>query len=156
MKKILVNLIINTASLVVFMALLTTGLIMKFILPAGSGRLEMLLRGGRGAHRTIDVFMNLTRHEWGDIHFYLALTFLVLLVVHLILHWDWIVRQSFGTKDYPQPVHRKILAFGVIVAILFLLVFPWMAGKETVTRSEIQRIRKIPDTLQGASIPFKI
>jgi hypothetical protein len=30
------------------------------------------------------------RHEWGDIHFYLAVGFVALMVVHIILHWGWI------------------------------------------------------------------
>jgi len=30
----------------------------------------------------------MTRHEWGDIHFYLAIGFVILMVVHIILHWS--------------------------------------------------------------------
>jgi len=32
----------------------------------------------------------MSRHEWGTIHFYLALLFVFLMIVHIILHWDWI------------------------------------------------------------------
>jgi len=32
----------------------------------------------------------MTRHEWGSIHFYLAVVFVVLMVIHIILHWTWI------------------------------------------------------------------
>jgi hypothetical protein len=33
---------------------------------------------------------SMTRHEWGDIHFYLSALFVILMVVHIILHWTWI------------------------------------------------------------------
>jgi hypothetical protein len=32
----------------------------------------------------------MTRHEWRNIHFYFALFFLTLMVVHILLHWSWI------------------------------------------------------------------
>ena len=32
----------------------------------------------------------MTCHEWGAIHFYLAVLFVSLMLVHIILHWTWI------------------------------------------------------------------
>jgi hypothetical protein len=32
----------------------------------------------------------MTRHEWGYVHFDLAVLFAVLMVVHIVLHWAWI------------------------------------------------------------------
>jgi len=34
--------------------------------------------------------LGLGRHDWGDIHFVLALVFIGLILLHLILHWTWI------------------------------------------------------------------
>ncbi|MHC4739461.1 MAG: DUF4405 domain-containing protein [Planctomycetota bacterium] len=34
------------------------------------------------------------RHDWGNIHFYLAVLFVTLMTVHIILHWAWI-KNSF-------------------------------------------------------------
>ena len=42
----------------------------------------------------------MTRHEWGDIHFYLSVLFIALIMVHIILHWNWIkcyFKSMFGT-----------------------------------------------------------
>ncbi|RDV83278.1 DUF4405 domain-containing protein [Ammonifex thiophilus] len=47
------------------------------------------------------VFLSLTRHEWADIHRYLALVLVALVIVHIYLHWSWIVtmtRQIFGQE----------------------------------------------------------
>jgi uncharacterized membrane protein len=35
-------------------------------------------------------FLGLHRHEWGDLHTFFSLAFVVLVVVHLIQHWGWI------------------------------------------------------------------
>ncbi|MGO0123065.1 DUF4405 domain-containing protein [Desulfothermobacter acidiphilus] len=47
------------------------------------------------------VFLSLTRHTWTDIHRYLALVLIALVLVHIYLHWSWIVamtRQLFASK----------------------------------------------------------
>ena len=73
--------------------------------PPGEGRGE-----GRGRQRALDqdertrpegagvpvskaTWLGLDRHQFGDIHFIIALCFLALLLLHLILHWGWIVRR---------------------------------------------------------------
>ena len=35
--------------------------------------------------------MTLARHDWKDIHLWAGLAMIVILVVHLALHWQWIV-----------------------------------------------------------------
>ncbi len=39
-------------------------------------------------------FLGLHRHQWGEIHRYLSLAFVALLILHLILHWSWIKGKS--------------------------------------------------------------
>jgi hypothetical protein len=55
---------------------------LKYILPPGSG----------GKRR----FFFLTRHQWGDMHFIFAVIFLIGMIIHLYLHWDWIKRMFFS------------------------------------------------------------
>lgn len=79
--------------------LVTTGFIMRFILPPGSGGRGRLLHDGRGAEH-IKTLLSMGRHDWGDIHFYFAIGFVLLLTVHLILHFDWIkntCKKFFGS-----------------------------------------------------------
>ncbi len=63
-------------------------LILRYVLPPGSGGRQ----GGFGKEEPI-TFLWLGRHDWGDIHWYLALVLLALLVLHIYLHWRWIWRQ---------------------------------------------------------------
>jgi hypothetical protein len=77
------NTIIDTVSFVLLSALVITGVIIHYVLPAGS-------RGNS--------FWSLTRHEWGDIHFWVAVAFEAIILFHLLLHLPWIKASVFGNK----------------------------------------------------------
>jgi hypothetical protein len=61
--------------------LAATGLLLHYSLPAGSGGNSVL---------------SMTRHEWGDVHFWIALGFLGVIGVHLLLHSAWIKALTVG------------------------------------------------------------
>jgi hypothetical protein len=84
------NFILDLASLLNLLGLIVTGLIVKYILPPGTGGLGREFHGGTGRDVNIEELWLMTRHEWGSIHFYLAVTFIVLMIIHIILHWTWI------------------------------------------------------------------
>ena len=90
MKRSSVNFIIDLVAFLDILGLIVTGFIIKYILPPGSGGRGRMLRGGRGAGEEIRSLCSMTRHEWGDIHFYFAVVFTALVVVHIVLHWGWI------------------------------------------------------------------
>ena len=89
MKRNALNFIVDLISFVNLLGLAFTGLIMKYVLPPGTSGLGRELGGGRGREE-IKYLWSMTRHEWGYIHFYLAVGFVALMVVHIILHWTWI------------------------------------------------------------------
>ena len=98
MRRATVNFIVDLVAFLSLLALAFTGFIMKYILPPGSGGRGRGFRGGRGTGE-IEDFWSMTRHEWGDIHFYLAVLFAALMVIHIILHWTWI-------KNYFKSLFR--------------------------------------------------
>ena len=87
LKRGTVNFIVDLVGFVDLLGLALTGYIMKYVLPPGSGGRGF--RGGRGGAQMKELW-SMTRHEWGRIHFYLALLFVTLMLVHIILHWNWI------------------------------------------------------------------
>ena len=89
MRRATLNFIVDLISFVNLLGLACTGFIMKYILPPGTGGYGRGFRGGRGPGE-IKYLWSMTRHEWGYIHFYLAVGFVILMVVHIILHWSWI------------------------------------------------------------------
>jgi|SRR3989304_4267375 len=98
MSRATLNFIIDLIGFANLLCLAFTGFIIKYILPPGSGGQGRGFRGGRG-RGDIKELWSMSRHEWGNIHFYLALVFVVLMVVHIILHWGWIknyIKSFFG------------------------------------------------------------
>ncbi len=89
MKRSSLNFIVDLVGFINLLALAFTGFIMKYILPPGTGGLGRQLHDGRGREH-IEDFWSMTRHEWGAVHFYLAVLFLALMTLHIILHWNWI------------------------------------------------------------------
>jgi hypothetical protein len=107
MKRPTMNFIVDFVGLVNLMCLAFSGFIMKFILPPGTGGLGRGYRGGRGQGEEIKTLWSLSRHEWGDVHFYLAVLFLVLILVHIILHWNWIKCYTRSLFSLSQKKPRK-------------------------------------------------
>jgi len=89
LKRSKVNFIVDFIAFLDLLALAFTGFIMKYILPPGSAGHGQGFRGGRGPAQ-IQYFWSMDRHEWGGVHFYLAVFFAVLMLIHILLHWTWI------------------------------------------------------------------
>jgi len=67
-------------------AIVTLGLLIAWSLVTFTGFLLWLVpRGQKVAHGFL--FLGLTRHGWGDIHFIISLVALGLTVIHIILYW---------------------------------------------------------------------
>jgi hypothetical protein len=94
MRRATVNFIVDLIGFVNLLLLATTGAIMKWVLPPGSGGgggRGYGFRGGRGPGAgEARQWLGLGRHDWGYVHFVLALLFLSMILVHLVLHWTWI------------------------------------------------------------------
>jgi hypothetical protein len=86
------NFIVDLVGFVNLLLLAATGSVMKWVLPPGSGGGQGHgFRGGRGVSPAeVEQLFGLGRHDWGDIHFLLALLFVFLILVHIVLHWTWI------------------------------------------------------------------
>ncbi len=90
MRRTTLNFIVDALGFADLLFLATTGVIMRWVLPPGSGGGHARgFRGGRPPAEANDL-LGLGRHDWGNIHFVLALLFVLLILVHLVLHWTWI------------------------------------------------------------------
>ncbi|MBN1346817.1 MAG: DUF4405 domain-containing protein [Phycisphaerae bacterium] len=108
MKRNTLNFIIDLLALLLMWGLLTTGLLIKYVLPPGSG--HWLAVGG------------MNRHDWGDIHFWLAVGICALMILHVLLHWQWVcgtVRRFFtGTETNGQTrVRRAVWGMALVVVL---------------------------------------
>ncbi len=77
----------DLANALVWSGVAVTGVVMKWVLPHGGG--------GRGMGRAASaVWLGLDRHQWGDLHFWMSATAVVLVILHLALHTSWILASS--------------------------------------------------------------
>jgi len=66
----------------------------------------------------------MNRHEWGEIHFYLGLSLLALILIHLILHWSWIKNYLKGLGDgRSKTFSAVVILFACLVLIVAVLPF---------------------------------
>jgi hypothetical protein len=95
-----------------------TGLLLAYRLPHGPGN----------AGRVI--FLGYGRHEWGDIHTWLAYFGIFLVVVHLALNWQWLMKVAASK-------HIWRLAAGILSGLLIVIAFLFLP----VERAERNRER---------------
>lgn len=76
MTRNMLNFIVDTIIAVLALSMVVTGLLLRWVLPPGSGQ-----------QRTL---WGLDRHGWGDVHWWLALLLVGMVVLHLVLHWRWV------------------------------------------------------------------
>ena len=107
MRRWTSNLVVDVAGFVVGALVVSTGVILKWVLPPGTGRLGWSLLG-------------LERHDWGNVHFVLALVLTGLVGLHVVLHWGWI-RGAFGLAVGATRERKRRLSVGALSAV-FLLV----------------------------------
>ncbi len=112
-----INLTIDTIMLVLLMTIAGIGFIIKYVLVPGYKRNAIY---GQDVEL---YFWGLTRHEWGTVHLLFSLTFLSLLVLHLILHWKTIKNISSGM--FTCKTTRIIIACFIGFAGVFLTVSPF-------------------------------
>ncbi len=111
--------VIDAVAFAGFVLLTSTGVLMRYVLPPGSG------------HRT--TIWGLDRHDWGTIHFWIAVAFLGTLALHLLVHRRWIASVVRGRPREGSGV-RVALGIVGLLAILAAAAAPFFAGVEEQPR----------------------
>ncbi|MBX3394869.1 MAG: DUF4405 domain-containing protein [Phycisphaerae bacterium] len=123
MKRNTLNFCVDFVTLIVFLGMVITGFLVRFLLPPGTGgRLSI---------------WNWGRHDWGDLHFWLAVGLLGLILVHVILHWAWICqvarRSITGDQVAKRPLARQrrfwIGIATMVIMAAAILTFYWSAAR---------------------------
>ena len=98
MKKWVWNYILFIFLFLLGLCQVISGLVLWLALSSGAG-----LKGAKG-QGDIDTgsFLSWTRHEWIDFHDWTALALIVVVVIHLILHWKWIIYTTKKVFTFQQ------------------------------------------------------
>jgi len=115
MKRVSLNFIVDVVAFAGFVMLTTTGVLMRYVLPPGSGHYSTI--------------WGIDRHEWGGIHFWVSVVFFSILAFHLILHWRWIVSIE---KNTPREGSGFRVGLGIVglATVLALASSPLLAPVE--------------------------
>jgi len=121
--KAKVNFIIDAIMFVLMGFLAGIGLLIKYVLVSGE---ERWIQYGRN----VDIrFLGLDRHQWGDIHLYVGIALIILLVLHVVLHWKMIVclyKRIIGNRKV-----RILCGLTFMIVTLLMVLFPYFIRVET-------------------------
>ena len=137
MSRTALNAIVDAVAYAGLVVLATTGLLLRWQMPPGSGGLHGMGSGAGAGSRPITVVWGISRHEWGDIHYWIALGLMSVLAVHLLLHWKWIVCVLRGKPHSDVSGGRFALGVAALVLVTLLAATPLLTPSQTVPRSEL-------------------
>ena len=126
MDKSKLNFVIDALMFLCLMAMAGLGFLMKYPLPSGR---DSWAKYGSNLQFS---WLGWDRHDWGDIHLYLAFTLLSLLVLHVILHWQQILGLFQRLVPNPRPRYRIALIFLLLSRLL--IYFPFLITPDSKTR----------------------
>lgn len=153
MKRTTLNYWTDAVAFAGFVFLATTGILLRYQLPPGSGRVESIGGGRHSAEKTVSALWGLTRHEWGNVHYYIALALMAVLAFHLALHWKWIVCVTRG-KPVEGSGYRLLLGILGLAGILLLATAPLAVTPTVSPRSQLEGkpSSAAPDTAEDTLI----
>lgn len=114
MQRFTLSILVDVVAFVGFVFLTTTGILLHYLLPPGSGHWAEV--------------WSLNRHDWGVIHFWISVAFFGVLSLHLFLHWRSIVNLLKGQTG--EGGLRLALGVVALLVILALAVAPLFGATE--------------------------
>lgn len=109
MKKSDWQFLVDTLLFLSIVSIAVIGFLMGLVVPKGPSVPE-----------SSKYFLGLHRHQWGNIHFYLSIAFVVFVTIHILLSWKWIKNKS---KQIFKDRGNAVLIFVALSAVFILLIF---------------------------------
>jgi len=111
LKKNTLKYLIDVTIFIDICSIALTGLLLGFIIPSG---------------RLADkYFLGIHRHQWSNIHLYLSLFFIVLLIFHIWFNWAWI--KNLSERFFGENWKNTLVGFSFGWSIVLLIC--WTAVK---------------------------
>lgn len=126
MNKSKFTFLIDICLFVCIMLIASIGFLINYTLIPGKESVQVY-------DKNVNLFLwGLDRHEYGTIHLYLGFIFIVLLILHIVLHWKMIVRMYHQLIS--SPGLRKTSVGALIIVSIFLMIFPFAVNPTIVER----------------------
>jgi len=136
MRRSVVISLVDALAFVSFVFLIGTGFLLKYVLPPGSGNVIAEGAGRRALTRPVAVVWGWTRHEWGNVHFWLSVSFLLVMVAHLIIHWRWIVVSLKGRRPRESQL-QFALGLAAVLGVILLALAPLFSPRRVYPRRDL-------------------
>jgi hypothetical protein len=79
------------------------------------------IKGG-DANKTEPILWGLSRHDYGYIHFMLALVVVSLMLLHIILHWSWVCATISNMLNLKVDSRGRNSLYGIILLMLIIIL----------------------------------
>lgn len=116
------NFLVDLAAALSMLGMILTGYVLRFPLPPGTNRTSTLY--------------GLSRHDWGDIHFWCSVCLLAVLAAHVALHWQWVVSTARRRMHLPPASPSS---FGRTGALTILILAAFLAGFSAATHVAVKQ-----------------
>ena len=117
-----VNILIDIIMFICMVGLAVIGFIIRYVLIPGAERWE---KYGENIELTI---WGLDRHQWGYIHLLSGIFLVILLVLHILFHWNQVV--CMIKRLIPRKKMRVAIASSLVLLSVFIMVFPFFIPVE--------------------------
>lgn len=128
------NLSIDIIMLLLLLPVAGIGFLIKYVLIPG------IQRNSIYGSNTDLAFLGLTRHQWGTVHLTLSIIFLVLLIIHIILHWKMIT--CVFQRLIPHKTIRTLFTISLTCVGFLLISFPLLIKPEIIQREPLHQNRE--------------
>ncbi|MBL7153054.1 MAG: DUF4405 domain-containing protein [Phycisphaerae bacterium] len=117
MKRNTLNFWIDLASFLAFFALFLTGLLIHYVLPP----CDSCTGAGCTEDKALTLW-GLGRHDFGKVHFYLALTISGAILIHVCLHWSWVCATSCTLFGLKRASADRQKTYGTVILIILVIL----------------------------------
>lgn len=118
MKKADWQFLVDALMFICMVGIAIIGILLAFIIPEGPSSPE-----------SSKYFLYLHRHQWANIHLYLSLSFVALLIVHLTFDWKWIKgRANRIFKQRWKTALSSTFLVSLVVLFIIWLFYPKEPG----------------------------
>jgi hypothetical protein len=111
--------------------------------------LGLVIPSGPASSEASKYFLGLHRHQWGNVHAYLSIAFVVLTIIHIILNWKWVTaKTSHIFKKRAAPILVAAATVPFLVLLVFWLFMPKDSekyrgyGSESREKGQLQKMVK--------------